>query len=289
MPIRKGPLLMIGATLVFTIMSGSVKVARAEMTTLDLIFWRGVVAIPLAYLMARKGGLIINKRGMFAIRLGLGFAAMICFFTALKELPLADTNMITKIQPVLIALGAPMLLGKEERADPRLWVLLFVGLGGCVILMAPNISTGSVWGLWALAASVFSAGSHIALRGLKTDSSGAIVFWLQVGVCVLSAGAILMFQGAIKMPPVHLWWAIAAVGGLATTGQLMITWAYKLESASRVAAVRFIGPIWGILGDVIFFSGWPEPHVWLGGAIVVGAGLTVVLNPPVEKSQADKQ
>ncbi|MAY79571.1 MAG: hypothetical protein CL930_02200 [Deltaproteobacteria bacterium] len=288
MPIRRGPLLMIGATLVFTIMSGSVKVARAEMTTLDLIFWRGVIAIPLAYLMARNAGLTIHRKGLFAIRLGLGFIAMICFFTALKELPLADTNMITKIQPVLIALGAPMLLGKQERSDPRLWVLLLVGLAGCIILMAPNVSTGSVWGLWALAASVFSAGSHIALRGLKNDSSGAIVFWLQVGVCVLSAISILIVQGSITLPPPHLWWAVGAVGGLATIGQLMITWAYKLESASRVAAVRFIGPIWGILGDVIFFSGWPEPHVWLGGTIVVGAGLTVVLNPPVEKQRADQ-
>ena len=135
----------------------------------------------------------------------------------------------------------------------------------------------SVWGLWAFAASVLSAGAHIALRGLKLDPAGAVVFWFQVGICLLSGVSVLALQGGITLPPAHLWWAVGAVGGIATVGQLLMTWAYKLESAGRVAAVRFIGPLWGILGDVIFFSGWPEPHVWLGGTIVVGAGLTVVL------------
>lgn len=276
---RTGPLLMIAATLVLTCMSGAVKIARVEMSALDLVFWRGVIAVPFAFLLARSGGLRIRQHKMFGARLGLGFIAMMCFFTALKGLPLADTNCITKIQPVLIALGAPMFLGSKERAGMRIWMLMGVGLVGTIILLAPDLAIGSVWGLWAVGAAVFSAGAHIALRGLKSEPSGAVVFWFQVGVMCLAGMWVLLRGEGLPLPSAQVWPAVIGVGVLATIGQLLMTHAYARDSASNIATVRFIGPIWGIAGDVLFFAGWPALHVWLGGALVVGAGLVATLKP----------
>ena len=266
---------MIAATLVLTGMSASVKVARVELDTLDIVIWRSVFAIPLSWWWARGVSLRIARPAMMAVRVGLGFAAMLCFFTALKGLPLADTTMITKLQPVLIALGAPLVLGANERADPKLWGLLLVGLLGTAILVAPGAIEGSVWGLWALASSVFSAGAHIALRGLKDEHSGVVVFWLQVSVCLMALGLVFITKGGLTLPSSHLWPILAAVALFATGGQMLMTMAYAADAASRVAAVRFIGPVWGIAGDVLFFGGWPQLHVWIGGIIVVTAGVLV--------------
>lgn len=274
---NRGPLLMIVATLVLTCMSGAVKVARAELDTLDIVVWRSVIAIPLAWWWARGGVLKIERKGLLGVRIGLGFVAMICFFTALKGLPLADTNMITKLQPVLIALGAPLFLGRKERAEPKLWALLVVGLVGTSILVAPDVMTGSIWGLWALASSIFSAGAHIALRGLKNERSTAVVFWLQVAVFSMALVLSLITKGGVSMPPTHIWPALIGVGVFATGGQLLMTKAYAIDTASRVAAVRFVGPVWGVAGDVLFFGGWPAIHVWIGGLIVVAAGLYVTV------------
>ena len=278
---NRGPMLMILATLVLTAMSASVKVARTELDTLDIVLWRSIFAIPLAWWWVRRTPLHIQRKGLLAVRITLGFLAMLCFFTALKGLPLADTNMITKLQPILIALGAPLFLGRSERASPRLWGLLVLGLAGTIILLAPGIRMGSVWGLWALASSVFSAGAHIALRGLKAEHSGVVVFWLQIAVFVMALVLIAITKGGLEFPSSHLWPALAGVGIFATGGQLLMTHAYAAASASRVAAVRFVGPVWGIAADVMFFGGWPEAHVWIGGAIVVSAGLVVtVLRDP---------
>jgi S-adenosylmethionine uptake transporter len=274
---NRGPLLMILATLVLTCMSGAVKVARAELDTLDIVVWRSVIAIPLAWWWARGASLKIERKGILGIRIGLGFVAMLCFFTALKGLPLADTNMITKLQPVLIALCAPLFLGRKERADPKLWGLLIVGLVGTSILVAPDVMTGSIWGLWALASSIFSAFAHIALRALKEERSTAVVFWLQVAVFSLALVLSLIIKGSISVPPAHIWPALIGVGVFATGGQLLMTKAYAIDKASRVAAVRFVGPVWGVAGDVLFFGGWPELHVWIGGVIVVSAGLYVTV------------
>ena len=210
---------------------------------------------------------------------------MFCFFTALKGLPLADTNLITKLQPVLIALGAPLFLGRSERVEPRTWVMLALGVTGTAILLAPDLTQGSVWGLWALASSVLSAGAHIALRGLKSERSEAVVFWLQIVFFVLALVLVLATNGRIAVPSAQIWPALVGVGLLAAAGQLLMTRAYALDTASRVATVRFIGPVWGILLDVLFFGGWPAIHVWVGGAIVVSAGLAVTLKQQPSREQ----
>ncbi len=285
---RTGPLLMIAATLVLTVMSGAVKVARLEMSTLDLVFWRGVVAIPLAWALAYRGGFRIVNVRMFGARLGFGLAAMLCFFTALKGLPLADTNLITKVQPVLIALLAPWVLGSGERSSWKLWGMLMLGLVGCTVLLAPNVAMGSFWGLWALAAAVLSAGAHIMLRGLKDEHSEAVVFWFQLGVMVLSGILLLFLEGNITVPPAHLWPWVIAVGSLATVGQLLMTHAYARDTASVIATSRFIGPLWGIIGDVLFFDGWPTMTVWLGGLLVVSSGVLVTLGIDKPKSTAQQ-
>jgi drug/metabolite transporter (DMT)-like permease len=128
-----------------------------------------------------------------------------------------------------------------------------------------------------LASSVFSAGAHIALRGLKAERSEAVVFWLQIAFFLIALGLVLSINGGVTVPSARIWPALVGVGLFAAAGQLLMTRAYALDTASRVATVRFVGPVWGILLDVLFFGGWPALHVWIGGAIVVSAGLAVTI------------
>ena len=111
--------MMLAATLLFTIMVGLVKVARAEMTTVELVFWRGLVSTPMALWLARDVGMGIVNRRLMALRVVLGFGAMMGFFTAAYGLPVTTLSLITKIQPVLIAMLAPLFLGAGEFLGKR--------------------------------------------------------------------------------------------------------------------------------------------------------------------------
>ena len=109
------------AALAFTLMISAVKVARAELSAVELIFWRAVLSTPIMALICARRGFGLQRRGIFLLRAGFGFAAMIGYYTAAKGLTVADLSILTKLQPVWVAIAAPVLMGSAERAGGAVW------------------------------------------------------------------------------------------------------------------------------------------------------------------------
>lgn len=269
--------LMILGSLSFTTMVGFVKSLRDDLSTVELIFWRGIVAVVLLTLFARPPSFRIENRKLFAARLLLGFFAMSCFYGASKGLALTDLTLISKLQPLLIALGAPVLLGSSERSGPDLWVILAVAFTGTALIVGPDLAIGSWYGLVALLGALASSGAHLALRGLGgTESTRAVVFWFQGGLAVVAFVLMTASGGPPTLPDRTLWMPLALVGVTATAGQLFMTRAYALDRAAVVAAAGYSSLLWALLGDVLFFELRPGLTVLVGGALVVAAGLRLV-------------
>ncbi|MFW6051323.1 MAG: DMT family transporter [Myxococcota bacterium] len=277
---RRGAVYMVLASLMFTLMVGTVKVARQELSPLEIMVWRAVVSIPLALAFAWKPGLAIVNRGGMLLRGVFGFGAMACFFTAAKGLDLADLSIIAKLQPILIALFAPIALGSGERTTRLLWVVIGAGLVGCALIVGPDLQVGSTYGLFAVAATLLATGAHLSIRHLgRTDDARAIVFWFQVVVLVLAFGALAALGRAPSaLPPPHLWPYLAGCGVAATVGQMLLTRAYALDPAPVVAAASYTGPLFAVLADLAVFGVLPGVPVVVGGGLVVGAGLVLVLS-----------
>ena len=269
-----GPVLMTLATLSFCIMVASVKVARTELGALEIIAWRSIISIPLAAVFTWHAGLRVRRVPVLIARAGLGFLAMSFFFTATKGLPLADLTLLTRLQPVLIAFIAPLILGARERTGPLVYLALVVGLLGCGILIGPELAVGTRFGLWALAATVSSAFAHTAVRALgKTENPRTVVFWFQLSNLPLALLALFVLTGkGLSLPPMHLMGAVIVCGVAATVGQLLMTKAYQQDRATVVAAASYSGPLWSVALDLMVFGIVPGWTVAIGGALVVAAG-----------------
>ncbi len=112
----------------------------------------------------------------------------------------------------------------------------------------------------------------------KTDHAAAIVFWFQMTTLILApAGHALVEGELIGLPPSHLWPYLVGTGLTATAGQVLMTNAYRLEKASVIAAASYAGPLWAVLLDLVVFGVLPAGWALVGGALVLGAGLTLVL------------
>lgn len=274
---RAGVVLMILGSLSFTSMVGLVKAVRGDLSTVEVIFWRGAVAVVLLALFARPPSFRIGNTKLFCVRLVLGFAAMSCFYGAAKGLALTDLTLISKLQPILITLGAPLVLGSAERTGSVLWLTLALGLGGTALILGPELAVGSWYGLIALGGALASSGAHLALRGLgSTESTRAVVFWFQAGLVVVAFTLLTASGAPPDLPTPSLWLPLALIGATATAGQLLITRAYAVERAAVVAAAGYTSPLWALLGDVLFFEVDPGWAALTGGALVIAAGLLLV-------------
>ncbi len=284
---RRGPLYMIIAGLAFTVMVTLVKTVRDDLSPFEVVFWRGLVSIPLALAFACGTSLRLYNVGLFALRAVLGFIAMIGFFTAARGLLIADLSLISKLQPMVVAILAPLLLGIHERPSRLVWLLLGVGLAGCALLLAPDLAVGSPYGLWCLAGAVFSAGAHVAVRGLaRTNDPRVLVFHFQLAMMVLALLAIVITTHDLPpLPRPALWPAVLGIGVSATLGQLFMTHAYARDRAAVVAAASYSAPIWGVAADLVVFAAVPGWHVIIGGVLIVGSGMVLVFAkeaPPAE-------
>jgi drug/metabolite transporter (DMT)-like permease len=267
-----GLLLMCLAQVAFTIMLVFVKIAREELSTLEVAFWRSLVAIPILMVMYRKVTWNIHDRKTILLRIVFGFCALYCFFGAAKGLFIADLSLLSKIQPILVALLAPLLIGYSESASRKLWGLMILAMFGCTILLAPSLKIGSYYGLLAVLAAIFSAHAHVFIRRLRNEHSGIIVLWFQIGSGLLAFLVSVLTLETFNVPPSHLWLPLIGIGFMATFGQLLMTFAYKNTKAATVAIASYIGPLMAVCADVLAFGVFPTWNVYLGGSIVVLAG-----------------
>jgi len=271
-----GPILMVLAQVAFTVMVVFVKIAREELSTFEVALWRSVVAIPMLMLMYRNLSWQIRDKKIILLRVVLGFGALCFFFAAAKGLSVADLSLISKIQPILVAILAPILIGSAEKASRQLWGLMALAMVGCMILLAPSLEVGSKYGLYAVLAAIFSAHAHIFIRRLRMEHPGIIVLWFQCGTGILSLLACLLTLGTIPLPPSHLWLPLVGVGVMATLGQLLMTLAYKRTKAATVAIASYVGPLVAVGADVVAFGVFPTWNVYVGGSIVVLTGVMLL-------------
>lgn len=285
---RRGPLLMMLAGMMFTVMLVLVREARQELSALEVVWWRTIVAVPIGFLMARRSGIRVRRTGLMLVRSVLGFGAMCCFFTAARGLYIADLSLVQKLQPVLVALLARLLLGRAERVGPWVWLAVLLGFTGCVLLLAPDLKGGSWWGLWALAATVLSAAAHVAVRRLGgSEHPMAVVLWFHILVLLLSGAALPLVEGRLlPRAPGPLLPMLLSMGLAAAAGQALMTWAYKVDRAAVVAGASYVVILWAVLGDLVLYGRWPPLNGIAGGVLVVAAGALLLRPPRATRSPA---
>lgn len=267
---------MLLATLAFTAMNAFVKLGTAAFTPYELVFWRSAIGAALVLPLAwRRGKLALASPWMMIGRTLFGVTAMTLGFAALRGLSLAEASLLFQLQPVLVALIAPLVFGAQERVGPGIWGAMGLGFTGAAFILAPGALSGSVWGLLALASAVFSAGAHLFLRPLgKEEDDRAIVFWFLAGSAVVSGAVAPLAQGhAVPVAPSASWLVLLGLAASATVGQLFLTRAYQRERAAVVAATAYAGPLLAAAVDALVFGVLPGWHAWVGGALVVAAGL----------------
>ena len=274
----RGVLLMIAASLCFTLMVACVKAARAELDTRTIIAWRGFISVPLTMLLLRSASLRIKNVRVLTMLCVLGMTAMYGFYTAAFGLPLTELSFIHRLQPILIAVFAPLLLGAGERVGASIWGVLFAGILGCGILLGPQFAMGNTYGLWALVGTTASASAHLCVRALApTEHPIAVAFYFQLFVLVVALLVLTATGGSpFTISNTTMIWFLVGTGVFSAGGQMFMTSAYHVEKAAVVGAATYLGPVFGLAMDIVAFGVVPGWQAFVGGIVIIVASIQLL-------------
>lgn len=185
--------------------------------------------------------------------------------------------MVASLQPILVALGAPLLVG--ERVAPLQWLGLALGLLGAigVILARASVAVESVPGICLAVGALLGMTSAVLYEkrlGVAQHPVTNNLVQYSVGL-VCCAPLALLFEHS----PVH--WAPAFIGALAylvlansLLAISLLVWMIRAGEAARVSALFFCVPpgaalsAWLLLGETLPPLAWVAMVIAIGGVLL---------------------
>ena len=270
----------------FSVMSLLVKTAGQRLSSMEVVFVRGVVTLVLSYLMLRRAGVAPwgapERRRMLLLRGLLGSLALLCFYFAIIHLPLADATVIQYTNPVLATVLAALLL--REHAGWREIVAVVAGLAGVALVARPVWLFGAAGAasahpvnpahaLIGLVGALMSALAYVTIRQMgKAEHPLVVVFYFPLVTVPLT----LPLAATQWLWPTALEWAALLGVGMSTQlAQVSMTRGLQLEPAGRATAVGYLQIVFAALWGALAFG--ERPSGWsVAGAAVILAGTLLV-------------
>lgn len=238
----------------------------------EVLVWRSVAAIVVMAPFVRRAGLdglfVARSLGLQLWRIGFAILELVCFYSAIKVLPLATVMTFYLASPIFTAALAPALLG--ERVGLRRWLAIAAGFAGVIVAMRPSSASLSVGVLWSVLGSFCLAMMMVTSRRMRDIPDLTIVFQQTVGVLV--CGGIWFFvDGAPLSSPTDIP-LLGLLGIIATIAHLCINRAVKYAPAAVVAPVNYTLLLWALFYGWCFFGDRPDTMTLAGAAIIIIAG-----------------
>jgi len=284
-PLR-GILLKVMSVCVFVAMASLIKATSEHVPPGQAVFFRSFFAIPVivVWLMVRRElgtGLRTSNPLSHFWRGLVGTTAMGLGFAGLGLLPLPEVTAIGYASPLLVVIFAAMFLNEQV----GIYRLGAVGLGivGVLIVLSPRLSVGTstldvtetLGAVVVLGSAFFAALAQVFVRKLvMTEQTATIVFWFSVTASGLSL--LTIFWGWVIPTPREAALLILA-GFLGGVGQILLTSSYRLADASLIAPFEYTSMLLALGVGFFVFSEVPTLTMLAGAAIIICAGVTIIL------------
>ena len=282
--IRRGALMMLGATALFTIMSALIKGLSDNIHFIETMFFRSAFALPVMFAIAARGrdwGVLRTKRlpGLL-VRAFTGTMAQGCAFYALTVLPLAEQTALTYTTPLFVTLLSIPFLG--EKVGIHRWSAVLVGFVGIMVIAlgdgafqggGPN-QVVAIGMAVAVAQGVWSAATTLLVRSLSaTESSTTIVLWQSLLMTAFTLVALPFFWTTPTLFELLLLVLVGLVGGVA---QILLTEAYASAQVSALGPYSYTSILWSVAIGWVVFSDAPGWSTLGGAALIVASGLYIL-------------
>jgi drug/metabolite transporter (DMT)-like permease len=271
----RASLFMVAAMAGFALEDGLIKLLSATMPTGQILLLLGLLGmVVFAGLAAAQGVAPLTRAAlhpMVLVRCAAETVGTMAFVTALALVPLAVASAILQALPLVVTMGAALILG--EAVGWRRWTAIAVGFGGMLMILRPFDAAFDPNAGFAVIA-VFG----LALRDLVTRRVPHSMHTVQLAflgfAAVVPAGAALLLLGqSATLPDLREAGLMAAVLALGVGSYICLTLATRTGDVAFVAPFRYSRIVFAMAVGAILFAERPDGWTLAGSALIIASGL----------------
>jgi drug/metabolite transporter (DMT)-like permease len=198
----------------------------------------------------------------------------LCFYTALKYLPLAEATAINYSTPVIVIVMAAWFL-HEKMSRVRIAFVL-AGMAGMLLIVRPGTALFQGAALFALAAAVFYSTFQVLTRRLAHEDMRVMMFYPAL-VATVVMSLVLPF---VDWPDTMPWRDIAMLvvaSLLGTGGHLLFLLASQRAAISSLTPYTYLQLVFATLIGWFAFGDFPDFWTMAGMVVIAGTGLLITL------------
>ena len=266
---------MTAAALMFAAMNATIKLAAEEgLHPFQMAFFRNAFALAfmLPWLMRMGRGVLHTERLQAHLwRAVIGLAAMLCWFTAVVNMPMAEAVALNFTIPLFATAGAALFLGETVRA--RRWTATAVGFIGVLIVLRPGFVEFTPVTSLPIISAGFMAVSVLIIKSLsRTEEPMTVVLYMNLLLTPLSLVPALFVW---EMPSLRALLLMALVGGCSVVAHIAFTRAFVKADASAVMPFDYARlPFVAAIGFLLFGEA-PDLWTWVGAAVIAASAVYI--------------
>lgn len=270
----RGIAFMILATLTYVVMDATAKQLVGHYPALQVVWVRFAGQFLFSLLIVNRQARMLFRTpdtGLHVVRGLLQIGTILLFFASLPHIGLAEATAIGDSGPVLITLGAALLLG--ERLGPRRVIGIMVALGGALIIIRPGAGTFTPWAVLPFLSAVCYAGYALLTRRLgRAESPWTAMLWGGLVGTTITGLALPFFWTPVATEDL---WLFLIIGVSGTVAQIFLIVAFSIAEASAIASFVYLDIVFASIAGIVIYNEWPDRWTVLGAFTIAAAGLYV--------------
>ena len=272
-----------GAYFLFSTQDAAIKLLVVGISVWQIMLFRSITVL--------AGCAVIGGRRVFAdtarspiirpmlVRSAFTLAAWLCYYNAARALQLAELTTVYYAAPIIVTVLSVFMLG--EKVPLLRWVAVLIGFAGVFVACDPTHLGLSLPILLVLAAALLWGIAVVLLRKTAMQERTMIQLILNnFYFLVFSAvPALILWQ----MPDGAQLLLLISVGALGGVAQYLLFEGMKRAPVSIVAPFEYTSLVWAFALGFAIWGDVPRREVFLGAALIIGAGLLIVGNEHFRK------
>lgn len=259
-----------------------VKRVSESLPTAQLIFVRGCMATLLLLALSWASGQLRSRRSWAWLaqprvlqRSAFDALATLIYLTSLFNLPIGNATAINMATPLVITLLAVAFLG--ERVRWAQWLAIATGFVGVLLVVQPSSAGFNVYALLCLAGTLLHAARDITTRTIPATVPSLLITLSTALVVTFLAGLWTLLQPWAPMA----WGQLGMLAGASVflcAGYFLLITGTRAGDMGVIAPFRYTAILYALLLGWLFWGDVPNTLALTGIALLVGAGIYVLLS-----------